>query len=109
MKEQPAPGTAAGKSGYQARFWPQLKRLLIFQIKLYVDAIRDLLLSALSLFAFIGDVMLQNHGKDSLFEGVLRLGRKSERAINLFEQYDPGSQGRHSVDGVIRKVEDRFR
>ena len=107
MKEDQS--DSAGKPVYQARFWPQLKRLMIFQIKLYVDAIRDLLLSALSLFAFIADVIQQIHGENSWFERVLRLGRKSERAINLFEQYDPGSQGRHSVDGVIRKMEDRFR
>ncbi len=89
-------------------FWPQLKRFIAFQIKLYVDAIRDVFLSLLSIPAFIIDVVLQRHGEDSLFEQVLLLGRKSEKIINLFDQHDPSMQGEASVDGVLRKVENRI-
>lgn len=96
-------------AAHTARFWPQLKRLLIFQLKLYIDAIRDLLLSAASLVAFIFDVIQQNHGEDSHFSSVLRLGRRSERAINLFDQHTPEEQGKASVDAMIRGVEDRLR
>lgn len=92
-----------------ARFWPQLKRLLIFQFKLYIDAIRDLLLSAASLVAFVLDVIQQNHGEDSHFSNVLRLGRRSERAINLFDQHTADEQGAASVDAMIRNVEERLR
>jgi len=102
-----------GESGYpdkkQQRFWPQLKRLLIFQVKLYVDAFRDFFLSLLSLLAFVLDVIQQNHGPGSHFESVLSLGRRSEKAINLFDQHDPDEQDARSVDGVIREVEKRFR
>ena len=95
--------------GARFQFWPQLKRLLVFQVKLYVDAIRDILLSFLSFWAFVLDVILRNDAKDSLFSRVLGLGRRSERAINLFEQYDPEEQGGRTVDGLIREVEDKFR
>ena len=95
-------------SGARISFWPQLKRLLVFQVKLYVDAFRDLFLSFLSIWAFLFDVILRNNEKDSLFSRVLRLGRRTERAINLFEQHDPEQQGRNTVDGLIRDVEDRF-
>lgn len=91
------------------KLWPQIKRFVTFQIKLYVDAFRDLLLSGLSLFAFVIDVLFQQHGADSYFEKVLALGRRTERAINLFEQHDPATQGRDSIDGMLRDVEEKLR
>lgn len=91
------------------RLWPQVRRLLVFQIKLYVDAFRDIFLSALSLGAFLIDLIQHNAGPDSYFERVLKFGRGTERAINLFNQYDPADQDARSVDGVIRDIEDRFR
>ena len=69
--------------------WPQVRRLLVFQLKLYIDAFRDIFLSALSLGAFLIDLIQQNMGPDSYFERVLKFGRGTERAINLFNQYDP--------------------
>ena len=90
-------------------FWAKLRRLLVFQFKLYVDALRDFLLSFLSFWAFLLDVILNKSGEDSHFERVLKLGRRSERAINLFNQHSPEEQEKHSVDGLIREVEDRIR
>ncbi len=109
MRESDDAGPRVGKQARLDRFWPQLKRLLVFQVKLYVDAFRDFFLSLLSLLAFLLDVVQRNHGPDSHFENVLSLGRRSEKAINLFDQYDPDQQDARSVDGVIREVEKRFR
>ena len=89
--------------------WPQLRRLLIFQLKLYIDALRDFLLSLLSIGAFILDVISNSHGPDSYFEGVLKLGRRSERAINLFDQFNNEEGGGSRVDDIIEDVESRFR
>lgn len=91
------------------RLWPQLRKFVVFQIKLYVDAFRDLLLSALSLGAFLLDLVQQNDGPDSYFERVLQFGRRTERSINLFNQFDAEERGTRSVDGVIEEVEARFR
>lgn len=91
------------------RLWPQLRKFVVFQIKLYVDAFRDLLLSALSLGAFIIDLIQQNDGPDSYFERVLRFGRGTERSINLFNQFDAEERGERSVDSVIERMEERFR
>lgn len=93
----------------QYTFWSQLKRLLVFQIKLYVDAARDILLSPLSALAFVLDVVMGNDRQNSFFTRVLRLGRRTERAINLFEQHDPEQQGKNTVDGLIRDVEGKLR
>lgn len=104
--KEPEQSNNIGRKRYS--FWPQLRRVIVFQVKLYVDAFRDLLLSLLSFLAFVLDVLQQNHGPDSHFENVLKLGRRTEKAINLFEQYDPEQQGNRSVDGMIREVEKRF-
>ena len=91
------------------RLWPQLRKFGVFQLKLYIDAFRDLLLSALSLGAFIIDLVQQNEGPESYFEKVLDFGRRTERSINLFNQFDAHERGERSVDSIIDEVEERFR
>ena len=90
-------------------FWGQVRRFLIFQFKLYVDAFRDFVLSFLSFWAFLFDLIFHKKGDDRYFESVLKLGRRTERAINLFNQYDPDVHDDHSVDGFIKEVEGRLR
>ena len=68
------------------KFYLQCKRLFVFQLKLYVDAFRDVVLSALSFFAFLFDALIRDP-QSGYFEKVLALGRRSERLINLFEQH----------------------
>jgi len=94
--------------GKMDRLWPQLRKLLVFQIKLYVDAFRDIVLSALSLGAFLIDLVQQNTGPDCLFERVLNFGRGTERAINLFNQHSPEQQEGHSVDSILNEMEEKF-
>ena len=89
------------------RFWPQLRQFVVFQVKLYVDALRDFLLSFLALGAFVLDLLLQREGEDSFFETVLRLGRRTERAINLFNHFDPSEQPGPSVDKFFNEVEQK--
>ncbi len=91
------------------RLWPQLRKFGVFQLKLYIDAFRDILLSALSLGAFIIDLIQQNEGAESYFEKVLEFGRGTERSINLFNQIDAHERGERSVDSIIDEVEERFR
>lgn len=91
------------------RLWPQLRKFGVFQLKLYIDAFRDILLSMLSLGAFIIDLVQQNDGPDSYFEKVLGFGRRTERSINLFNQFDAQERGDRSIDSILDEVEDRFR
>ena len=83
-KKKPSPNEGGLTKQLKTRFFFQLKLFLLFQFKLYVDALRDLVLSALSLFAFILDVVLMDEREESLFEKVLGMGRGSEQAISLF-------------------------
>ena len=89
--------------------WPQVRKLLVFQLKLYIDAFRDLLLSALSLGAFLIDLIQQNEGPDSYFERVLKFGRRTERSINLFNHFDVDERGEKSVDSILDEMEEKIR
>ena len=87
------------------RYWPSTRKFLVFQLKLYIDAFRDVFLSILSLLAFVLDIILLNQGPDSYFERVLAFGRRTEITINLFNQYDLDEQGGTSVDKILKDVE----
>ena len=100
-REKPSASEAGLSEQHKTRFFFKLKRFLVFQFKLYVDAFRDLVLSALSLFAFILDVVLMHEPEESLFDKVLGMGRCSERAINLFNQHDKEQEGPVSIDGLV--------
>lgn len=89
--------------------WSQLRRFLVFQLKLYVEAIRDVFLSGIALVAFLLDFIFQLKHEDSLFEKLLSLGRRSEQAINLFNQHDESEAGANSIDGIVRKVESKLK
>lgn len=101
--------TSSTEAEAMKRLWPQLRKFGVFQLKLIIDAFRDILLIWLSLGAFIIDLIQQNEGPDSYFEKVLRFGRGTERSINLFNQFDAQERGDRSVDSILDDVEDRFR
>lgn len=88
--------------------WPRVRRLLVFQVKLYIDAFRDILLSPLSALAVLLDIVQNNDEEKSHYARLLRWGRSTEQAINLFEQHDPQGRDRKTVDGLIRDVEDKL-
>lgn len=72
-----------------------VKDVLVFQVKLVVDGFRDLLLVPLSVGA--GLMSLMQRGRPGpQFYRLLRLGRRSERWINLFAA--AGSE-REAADG----------
>jgi len=67
-----------------------LRCLVIFQLKLGADAIRDLIMSPVSIVMFILDLILSPSEKESHFQQMMQFGRKTDRWINLFEErYEP--------------------
>ncbi len=61
-----------------------LRDAAVFQLKVLLDALRDLVLSPLSLVAALVDVIRPGTEPPSLFYAVLRLGRRSEDYIDLW-------------------------
>ena len=78
--EQPAPEAPSR--------WELIQDVAIFQVKLAIDALRDLLISPISIVAGIIDLVIGRKHFNGHFYSVLRTGRLSEEWINLFSQAD---------------------
>jgi hypothetical protein len=58
--------------------------LLIFQVKLWLDGLKDVVLSPLSVIGFGIDVLFGRAMKGSVFYKVLKLGERYDLWLNLF-------------------------
>jgi len=65
--------------------------LLIFQLKLAADAIRDLVMSPVSIVIFLLDLILRPDEEESHYKQMMEFGRKTDQWINLFEERDEPS------------------
>jgi hypothetical protein len=83
-----------------------IRRLLVFQVKLAFDALRDILLSPVSFVATLIDLAQKRKGKDSYFEHLMHFGRESEKRINLFDQHNDATNVKQSVDSFVDQVEE---
>ena len=80
-----------------------LRHLVVFQIKLFVDAMRDLILSPVSLVALIIDALTRPTVKESLSYKLMHAGRRSDRVINLFDEYHTTEE--FTIDQTVAEVE----
>lgn len=80
-----------------------LRHLLVFQLKLAADALRDFALSPVSIVVFFVDAIRKPTLEDSLYLRLMLLGRKSDRLINLFDEHRDA--GHFTVDQAIEDLE----
>lgn len=73
-----------------------LRDLLIFQIKLTLDGIKDIVLSPLAIWVAIFDIVLGGKHRGRWFYKVMRFGERFDRWLNLFE-----SVKRADIDGLF--------
>ncbi len=89
--------------------WDLIRDVLVFQVKLALDALRDVLLSPISLFAALLDLLSGDRPRPYFYE-TLVAARRSERFIDLFgaadriEPRSPHASDRN-VDRVVEKLE----
>ena len=87
--------------------WQVFRDLLAFQFKLVLDAMRDLLLSPISVIAVIAGLVSRQDNPGKHFYDLLRVGHKSDHWINLFGTADSDAEDpRISSDTYVKKVED---
>jgi hypothetical protein len=79
------------------------RQLVVFQVKLALDALRDFALSPLSIVAFVVDSITRPGYEESLSRRMMMLGRRSDRVINLFGEYSEGEH--YTVDETLGSVE----
>jgi hypothetical protein len=81
--------------------------VVVFQLKLVVDGLRDLLLSPLSIGAALIDLLVPGDDGGRRFYSVVRFGRRTEQWINLFEaadRHDP-DDAPQGIDVVLKDLE----
>lgn len=74
--------------------------VVVFQVKLVVDGLRDLLLSPLSIGAALIDLLVPGDDGGKRFYSVVRFGRRTEQWINLF-----GAADRHGPEDVPKGID----
>lgn len=71
-----------------ANRWSTFKKLVIFQVKLAFDAVRDLFLSPISFGCALLDILKNNSDEQSYFKKLMIFGGKTDIWLNLFAQHD---------------------
>ncbi len=103
--EAPIPEPPSGKGRL-------IRDVIVFQWKLLLDAVRDVLLSPVSIMAGLIDLASGAPRDRMLFYRLLRLGRRTDHWIGLFHAPEPSPAGTGDdspVDLAIDEMEARVR
>jgi hypothetical protein len=91
--------------------WRFLRDVVVFQLKLLLDNLRDLALVPISLVAALIDLVYKGEREGALFYRVLRWGAHSEEVIDVYsaiEHHAPSSfkmNPAYTVDAVVARLE----
>lgn len=93
--------------------WTLIRDIGVLQVKLIVDGLRDLILVPISLVAGVVSLVRSGDGLGNEFYDLLRLGKKSERWINLFGAAEKASATtdesidfpNEDIDAMVSRVE----
>jgi hypothetical protein len=91
--------------------WKFLRDVLVFQLKMFLDNVRDFALMPIALVAAIIDLVFRGEREGALFYKVLRWGSHSEAVIDVYSAIEHHERGDfkvsrdYTVDGVIARLE----
>jgi hypothetical protein len=85
--------------------WSLIRDMLVFQIKLAMDAIRDLLLSPASIVCGLIDIFKGHAISKSYFHKLMALGQKSDSWLNLFGNHNEASDNSSVTDSQQAKAD----
>jgi hypothetical protein len=90
-----------------------LRTVVIFQFKLFVDGLRDVILVPVSIIAAALDLLSGAPSTSGNFASVMNMGRRSERYIDLFGERKNNVPGDPDVepglDDLLSMVENQVR
>jgi hypothetical protein len=81
--------------------------VVVFQVKLLVDGLRDVLLSPISIAAALIDLLIPGDDGGKRFYSVVHFGRRTEQWINLFgaaDRLDPEVSAK-GIDALLHELE----
>ncbi len=87
--------------------WRLIVDVVVFQGKLGLDALRDLLLSPISIVLALAGLLTRRHDPGAYFYDLMRLGRRSDHFIGLFNAgLRPDERDEFtSVDDIVETIE----
>ena len=89
--------------------WKFFRDVLVFQLKMLLDNVRDFALMPVALVAALIDLIFKGKQHGSLFYQVLRWGAHSEEVINVYSAIETHERRRvnpnYTVDAVIARLE----
>jgi hypothetical protein len=92
-----------------AERWKFLRDVLVFQLKMVIDNLRDFALIPVSLGAALLDLFFKGEREGALFYKVLRWGAHSEKMIDVYsaieEHEKPAVHPDYTIDAVVARLE----
>ena len=89
--------------------WKFLRDVLVFQLKMLLDNVRDFALMPVSLVAALIDLFIKGEREGALFYQVLRWGAHSEEMIDVYSAIETHERSEvnpnYTVDAVIARLE----
>jgi hypothetical protein len=91
--------------------WRFLRDVMVFQLKLFLDNVRDFALVPISLVAALIDLVYKGEREGALFYKVLRWGAHSEEVIDVYSAIEDHPRGSfkvnpaYTVDAVVARLE----
>ena len=91
--------------------WRFLRDVMVFQLKLFLDNVRDFALVPISLVAALIDLVYKGEREGTLFYKVLRWGAHSEQVIDVYSAIEDHPAGdfkvnrNYTIDSVIARLE----
>lgn len=89
--------------------WERTRELILLQLKLGVDAIRDFVLMPVALFCYILDFGDRDKDNPTYWDRLLAWGRRSDHHINLFKHRRSYKKGYMTIDEAMNLVEETIR
>ena len=87
--------------------WALIRDLFVFQVKLAMDAIRDLLLSPVSIICGLIDIIRGHSLSQSYFHKLMDLGHQTDLWLNLFGNQNKDTENLNIQRSQKTKVDAR--
>ena len=85
--------------------WRKTRNLLLLQVKLWIDALRDFALMPVGLVCYLLD-LASDSKEDRYWNRLMKWGRQSDHHINLFQHESFDKKKAVTVDDLADIVED---
>ena len=85
-----------------------IRDAIIFMIKLWLDGLKDITLTAAAAGALVIDLVRGKRSERYLFYSVIRFGERFDLWLNLYGAAEVGSRSRHGLFDASRAGDDTF-